>query len=58
MRDLREDLDQGEKIQETNNRSNLVNAHQGNLKKNMVGVLPGDVSKKEYETVSSGEMSG
>lgn len=60
MRDLRDTINQGiaDKFKEINNRGNLVNAHQGNLKKTMIGVLPEDVTKKDFETLSSGEMSG
>jgi len=60
MRDLRDTLNQGiaDKMREANNRNGVVNAHQSNLKKTMVGVLPGDLTKKDFETVSSGDITG
>ena len=60
MRDLRDTLNQGiaDKMKEANYRDGIVNAHQSNLKKTMVGVLPGDLTKKDFETVSSGDITG
>ena len=46
MRELRDTLNKGnaDKMREANNRNEVVNAHQRNLEKTMVGVLPGDLT--------------
>jgi hypothetical protein len=43
-------------MREANYRSGIFNAQQGNVKKTMVGVFPRDLAKKDFETISSGDI--
>ena len=44
-------------MREANNRIGILNTQQGNIKKTMIGVLLGNLTKKDFETILRGDIT-